>query len=92
MTRLTNQSRAKIVNMIIDHKFVPLRAALDQERDRLGAEVYDYEYGPKVPRIAAVQQEFGGQAFPERAGFKVNAGGVEDRAQPGHCPPLPQGP
>lgn len=82
MTRLTNEARVKIRRMIIAHKFDPIYRQFDRERNELGREVYDYEYGLDETgsnrlgdRVVALQVATSGAAFATRNSFTANAGG-----------------
>lgn len=75
MTRLTNDARGKIVNMILAHKFDPIFAALDKERTELGNAIWDRMMAVHAQAMANLQSATGGRALPTATSFVVNAAG-----------------
>ena len=75
MTRLTNDSRDKITEMVIDHKFTALRAELARENANLAMLCYEDDYTSAL-RLAMVKvMAFDKGAFGMSNVFRVNAGG-----------------
>lgn len=78
MTRLTNDHREKICDMIVCHKFDPIENEFDKEKRALGELVYHDRYaaGLQVAMKRAMDAApKGAQAFSMWAAFQVNAGG-----------------
>lgn len=70
-TRLTNADRDVIRVGIIDHKFLPIEAALLAEENALAVQARIKAYGEYLPTIEAAPAG----AFPEERSVRLNIGG-----------------